>query len=157
MKRTSDAQAREEFFNEMGERFHDKVISVEMVCLEAEDEVFALLKLKPVQKQSGLWGLLIIGENDLYFYAHPSESPLLGLFRAASNGKPPVEQMCSFAVFKSRRIYRVEKRGLFGKRYDKYLLAVDAVLQDDTELVFFIRTQNSAQDVTEKLAHLTGN
>ena len=154
MQKQADVQAREEFFNEMEERFHDKVISVEMVCLEAEDEVFALLKLKPVQKQTGLWGLLIIGEKDLYFYAHPTESPLLGLFRAASNGKPPVEQMCSFNIFKSRRIYRVEKRSLFGKRYDKYLIAVDAVLQDDTELVFFLRTQNSAQSVTEKLAHI---
>lgn len=155
MAKQSDAQAREEFFYEMGERLHDKVISVEMVCLEAEDEVFALLKLKPVQKHSGLWGLLIIGEKDLYFYAHPSESVLLGMFRAASNGKPPVEQICDFTVFKSRSIHRVEKRGLFGKRFEKYMLAVDAVLYNDTAFTFYLRTQNTAALITEKIAHLT--
>lgn len=153
MVKQSDAQLREEFFNEMGERFHDKVLSVEMVCLEAENDVFALLKLKPVQKQSGLWGLLIIGEKDLYFYAHPTESPLLGMFRAASNGKPPSEQTCAFSLFKSRRIYRVEKRGLFAKGFEKYLLGVDAVLDDGKKLTFFLRTQNTASVVSEKIAH----
>ena len=117
MAKQSDVQAREEFFSEMGERFHDRVISVEMVCLKAEDEVFALLKLNPLQKNSGLWGLLIIGEKNLYFYAHPTESPLLGMFRTASNGKPPVEQICDFTVFKSVSVRRVEKRGLFGKSF----------------------------------------
>jgi len=153
MATQSDMQAREEFFTRMAELFHDKVTSVEMVCLEAEDEVYAVLKLKPVQKNAGLWGLLIIGEKGLYFYAHPTESPLLGMFRTASNGKPPVEQICDFTVFKSLKVCRVEKRGLFGKSFEKYLLAVDIVLDDGGKSTFFLRTQNTASAVSEKIAH----
>ena len=64
-QKQSEAQAREEFFNKMERRFADKILTVEMVCIEADRETFALLKLKPTQKHALLWGLLIIGEKDL--------------------------------------------------------------------------------------------
>ena len=135
-ERQSDAQLRREFFTEMGERFGDKVLWVEMVCLEADDDVFVALELKPAQKQIGLWGLLIFCEKGLHFYAHPSESPLLSLFRTASNRKPPAEQIFSFDKLKNYTIRSVERKTLFGKIREKYLIAVDAERGRSAYLLF---------------------
>ena len=153
-ERQSDAQLRREFFTEMGERFGDEVLSVEMVCLEADNDVFAALELKPVQKEIGLWGLLVLCKKSLHFYAHPTESPLLGLFRAASNRKPPAEQTLSFNKFTNFNIRSVEKKTLFGTSREKYLIAIDAELSAGESLGFYFRTQNKAAAVLEKLAAL---
>ncbi len=149
-QKQSEAQAREEFFNKMERRFADKILTVEMVCIEADRETFALLKLKPTQKHALLWGLLIIGEKDLHFYAHPTESAFLGLFRNASNGKPPEEQSFSFRVFKERRLGLVEKRTLFGKRYDPYRLVLNARMDDGGSVSFYLHTHNKADSILEK-------
>lgn len=149
-QKESEAQARKEFFNEMERRFADKIVAVEMVCIEADEETFALLELKPTHKHAPLWGLLIIGEKDLHFYAHPVESAFLGLFRTVSNGKPPSEQSFSFRVFKERRLGLAEKRTLFGKKHDPYRLTFNARMEDGSTISFYLHTHNKAEYILEK-------
>lgn len=42
--------------------------------------------------QDILWGLLILGQKDLHFFVHASESAFAAMFRSATNGTPPREQ-----------------------------------------------------------------
>ncbi|MGI5173927.1 hypothetical protein H0R92_10075 [Treponema sp. OMZ 840] len=147
-QRQSDIQSREEFFNEMQGRLGDEVLELEMVCFEAEKDVFAALNLKP--QKDGLWGLLIMCKHSLHFYVHPSESPFAVLFRTASNGKPPAEQIFSFSAFSRWTVQKIQKRSLFGNAYEKYRLVLKADIEG-ASVIFYIKTHHSADAVFEKI------
>lgn len=115
---------RELFFSDMTERLGDRVCAVEMVCIEANDSTWDFLKVTPPGNQKELWGLLIFCEQSIHFYAHSTESPIMGMFRAASSRKPPSEQLLSFSAFTNWTAEPHVKRSIFGKKIEKYSFLV---------------------------------
>lgn len=151
-QKRDDEQIKAEFFAEMGKRFGDTLIAVEMVCLEADGDVFFDLKLNAPQKNT-FWGLLILGKKGLYFYAHPNEPVLLGFLRGFSNGKRPTEQSFSFSECVHWKAEQVKKRFFFAQIHEPYLLKITATLASSgtKEIIFYMRTQNKAGSVLEKI------
>lgn len=163
MKTSSSIDSeRELFFNEMSERLNDIVQAVEMVSIETSDSTWDLIKITPIGRQKELWGLLVFCEKSLHFYAHSTESPIMGMIRATSSRKPPVEQLLSFSSFTSWKAELIIKRTIFGKKNEKFAFLVhftcDAVGElPKKEHVFIMRTQAHATDIVKKMQLLQKN
>lgn len=123
VSQTIDSE-RELFFNDMTERLGDKVYETEMVCIEASNSTWDFMQMSPLGNQKELWGLLLFCEKSLHFYVHSTESPMMSMFRATSNRKPPTEQLFSFSSFTSWKAAPSIKHGIFGKKPEKFTFLV---------------------------------
>lgn len=88
-----EQKVRQQFFDEFGKKVNDTVHSLEMICIQADKETFADLKLTCTSLSGELWGLLVFCEKGLYFYVHPYESMMTVMLRQAAHGDPPKEQL----------------------------------------------------------------
>lgn len=160
---------REYFIEKMTTLCGDRVKTIEMVCLKASKPVFDYMKLIPSGSQSELWGLLIFCKKSMHFYVHPTESPILGMVRAASNKNPPTEQFFSFSSFANLTVAPIPKHGIFGKKNEKFRFLLRffcdtsalSMAQDNTlctggktDTVLIIQTQTKSIDILNKIQRL---
>lgn len=82
-----------EFQREFTQRTGDSIKKLVMAkIVETPSYVIKELGLEFPPGQEILWGLLILGQQDIHFFVHATESSLATMFRNATNGRPPQEQ-----------------------------------------------------------------
>lgn len=82
-----------EFQREFTQRTGDSIKKLVMAkIVETPAYVITELGLEFPPGQNLLWGLLILGQQDIHFFVHATESSLATMFRNATNGRPPREQ-----------------------------------------------------------------
>ena len=146
--------AQQKFFEEFSSRVNDKVQSIEMINIQANNETFEAMKLVPQAGTNLVWGLLVVCEHSFYFYAHPYESMMMSMFRAASQGEAPKEQFFSFDAVKNFVIVEREKKwyNIFFNS-TKFVLDVTFEIEGKTYSCCF-NTQSKAADVAAKIKAL---
>ena len=79
-----------EFQREFTQRTGDSIKKLVMAkIVETPAYVIKELGLEFPPGQEILWGLLILGQQDIHFFVHATESSLATMFRNATNGRPP--------------------------------------------------------------------
>ncbi len=153
MEKIHIKEQRKTFFSELEEKVQEKILSIEMVCLEADKYIFDVLELKP-QKAQALWGLLVFTETTVYFYANQTEQTILG-FRIGNAASIQKEQLFSFKTFETWNALSSTKRVLFIPCTEKFALQVNFTIACDNAKksgYFKIETQSTAKQVLEKMA-----
>ncbi len=143
-----------EFYEELSQKCDDTITSLEMVCLEANAELFDALELKLPPGKKSLWCILAYGEKGLYIYVNPTETTILG-FKVGNNRKPLKEQVFSFADFSTWKAESIVKKTFFWTRIEKYSLVLHITYNSskagDIRGTFLIQTQLSAKETLSKM------
>lgn len=139
--------ARAKFFKDFEERFSEKIVSIEMVNLIGNADVFEKLNLKHQLGMSGLWGLLVFCENKkIYFYVNPNESMMSAMMRVASHGDFPKEQVVCLSDVKGFKIWK-EKSHWYDLFFGNSRFELLAELGEEKKIRFLFETQNPASEV----------
>lgn len=141
-----ESNVSEKFVVDFQTKTGDIVQSIEMVNLQASEEVFNVLKLTPQAEEQTLWGLLVFCKQKSFFYVPSSESMMSSLYRVASNGELPSEQLVCLSDLNDFQVVYTKPRWLFDSKF-QFLIKLSF---QNKAYQIIVNTQNKADTVYSK-------